>query len=255
MRWTPIHPLCQTSRFPEGIPGILRTIFPIPKDLVLYSSCLDPKPRNTVAHTYTCTVQQAEISTKDELNFHRDWAAGNAAVILAVLNHEWWIPLVNSIGATKCALYAQETREEQSSKESEKQKSCLEMVSHLTWVCTLQMRGAFSPEFHLPLCSSHYYQIKAYRLSGLLFHCKGKLRVCTLLCLANTESAGREERGFQGFHLMWVLGYTQTLHLQYMWLVNISFSNYGYNILHYMVSGVFASWWYLTPFSFLGDKA
>lgn len=118
----------------------------------------------------------------------------------------------NTTSATKYAPYAQETQEEQRSKESEKQISCWKMVSHLTWVCTLEMRGGFSPEFHLPLSCFHDCQNQTHRLSGSLFHCKGKLRVCTLLRLDNTESAGREARSFQGFNLIWVLSHYWTSH-------------------------------------------
>lgn len=53
------------------------------------------------------------------------------------------------------------------------------MVSHLTWVCTLEMRGGFSPELLLPSYCSQVCPNQTHRLSVSIFHCKGKVRVCT----------------------------------------------------------------------------
>lgn len=90
--WTQIHLLFQTAKFPEGILGIPGTVFLIPKSLVLGSSCLDLWPRSTLAYTHSPTFSDIPDIHSDELKLRCDWATGNS-VILAVPNHEWWIPL------------------------------------------------------------------------------------------------------------------------------------------------------------------
>lgn len=110
------------------------------------------------------------------------------------------------------------------------------MVSHLTQIHAVEMRGGLSPQLLLPSRCSQACLCQTHRLSGSFFHCEGKVRVHTPLCLDNTQSADKETRSCRGFPL---IGVAATTHGQKY--VDTQTFQYTYVIIGHKYAAIIAS--------------